>query len=146
MYIAEWSVVKDIGEAKLYPFFFFPIQETVNLSRVIPPSLRGYKKSANWSTESMLLWDRDCCGENSSTNYTCFSERLFLAEPFQILRSLKWILREKGEYLRSQETFTTKSPLVSSTTAVNILLSVSFDKATTLNFLRKIFNIYITWY
>lgn len=22
MYIAEWSVVKDIGEAKLYPFFF----------------------------------------------------------------------------------------------------------------------------
>ena len=23
MYIAEWSVVKDIGEAKLHPFFFY---------------------------------------------------------------------------------------------------------------------------
>lgn len=43
MYIAEWSVVKDIGEAKLHPFFIFfslfffflffvPIQETANPS------------------------------------------------------------------------------------------------------------------
>lgn len=29
-YIAEWSVVRDIGEAKLHPFFIPPIQETTD--------------------------------------------------------------------------------------------------------------------
>ena len=78
MYIAEWSVVKDIGEAKLHPFFFFSIQETTDPYQVIPPSLTRQGESAKWSTEYMYLWDRNFHGKKFSNEiYLLFNDRLF---------------------------------------------------------------------
>lgn len=57
MYIAEWSVVKDIGEAKLHPFFFFLFDSRdygpLSSDSAVVNAARG--ESAKWSTEYTYL-------------------------------------------------------------------------------------------
>ena len=89
MYIAEWSVVKDIGEAKLHPFFFFSIQETTDPYQVIPPSLtRQRERVQNGRPSTRISETEISAGKNSPTKYTCFLTTDFFIVAPEIVLSL----------------------------------------------------------
>lgn len=51
MYIAEWSVVKDIGEAKLHPFFIFFLFFFRSDSRDCESFSKWFRRHVNVNTQ-----------------------------------------------------------------------------------------------